>query len=184
MGSHTSTVPSPRTLTPSSPSLFRVVPRRADDTLAFLLPVKPVFPYGTDRGPGGVGLCLSTPQWAVPDTCPGAHPGVRAGSGPPAFLSTGPTRGAAVPTGRAVPASRSSGLGSWQNEHVYAAAWAKLLPFRMQGGQGPQHGLHTGKPVPAPCPRDAAATLLPRPQQQGSCLPLPGWSLSSPKEQG
>lgn len=165
MGSHTSTVPSPRTFTPSPPSLFRVVPRRADDTLAFLLPVKPVFPYGTDRGPGGVGLCLSTPQWAVPDTCPGAHPGVRAGSGPLPSCPRGPHRGQQ---------SRRAELSPLPAAVVWAAG--RTNTFTPLPGQSSSHsGCREGRGHSTVCTQ-GSPSQLPAP---GTRRPLSSPGLSS-----
>lgn len=119
----------------------------------------------TGQGQGGVGLCLSTTQGAVPDLGAGQHvsqstPRSESLHGPPQACQPVPraTQGAAVPTGQAVSASRRSGPGSWQSKHVHTvhtvhtAAWAKLPPLGIQGGQD-STVCSQGGPSQLPAPR-------------------------------
>lgn len=145
----------------------------------------------TGQGQGGVGLCLSTTQGAVPDlgggsTCPRARPGVRAFTAPlrPASPSPGPHRG---------PQSRPAKLSPLPAGVVRAAGRANTFtpftPFTpLPGRNSPLSGSREGRTArcahrearPSSLPPAEAATLLPRPLAAGR---LPPPTPARPKEQ-
>lgn len=142
----------------------------------------------------------SCPRLRGSGTCPGAHPGAssphlrlrtRAGSGP---LPSRPPSGlpARPPGPHSGQQSRPAEVSLLLARVVWAVGRTNTF-MPLPGQNSSLSGSREGRSDSMVCtqgghasslPPDEVATLLPRPQQQGGCLPLPSTSLSSLEELG
>lgn len=121
--------------------------------------------------------------WGRGSTCPRARPGVRAGSGPlpsrpPSGLPARPPghtggRSPDRPSCLRFPQEWSGQLAEQTRSHRSHRSHRCLgeTPPSRDPGRAGQHGVLTGRPVPAPCPPLRRPLSSPGPWQQGGCLP-------------